>query len=189
MFNICLSIFLEQDPTVGRVVALDEAHKYMNTSSEATTFTETLLATIRLQRHLGVRVFISTQEPTISPKLLDLSSSIIVHRFTSPQWLQALKHHLAPVSSNSIKDDSDTDGENLDTVKGCLLSSQGTAQDIFESIVTLSVGEALLFCPSATIGIVIDKKEFSLERLGFSYIKAKIRNRLTEDGGRSILAP
>ena len=90
IFNISLSIFLEQDLTTGRVIALDEAHKYMNASSEAIMFTETLLATIRLQRHLGARVFISTQEPTISPKLLDLSSSIIVHRFTSPQWLQIL---------------------------------------------------------------------------------------------------
>ena len=27
MFNTCLSIFLEQDMTTGRVVVLDEAHK------------------------------------------------------------------------------------------------------------------------------------------------------------------
>lgn len=30
LFNVCLSIFLEQDPRVGRIVALDEAHKVCN---------------------------------------------------------------------------------------------------------------------------------------------------------------
>jgi hypothetical protein len=85
LFNICLSLFLEQDARrVGRIVALDEAHKYMNESGEASALTEQLLATIRLQRHLGARVIISTQEPTVSPRLLDLCSVTIVHRFTSP---------------------------------------------------------------------------------------------------------
>jgi hypothetical protein len=86
LFNICLSLFLEQDARrVGRIVALDEAHKYMNDSGEASALTEQLLATIRLQRHLGARVVISTQEPTVSPRLLDLCSVTVVHRFTSPE--------------------------------------------------------------------------------------------------------
>ncbi|KAK8072306.1 hypothetical protein PG996_005654 [Apiospora saccharicola] len=99
LFNICLSLFLEQPSTIGRAVALDEAHKYMSESAEAQTLTNSLLSTIRLQRHLGARVFISTQEPTISPKLLDLCSITIVHHFQSPDWLRVLKGHLAGVSS------------------------------------------------------------------------------------------
>lgn len=35
LFNICLSIFLEQDIKTGRVIALDEAHKVSNTTSES----------------------------------------------------------------------------------------------------------------------------------------------------------
>lgn len=88
LFNICLSMFLEQDKEIGRVVALDEAHKYMNDSGDSSALTDNLLETIRLQRHLAVRIIISTQEPTISPKLLDLCSITIVHRFTSPEWLR-----------------------------------------------------------------------------------------------------
>ncbi|KAI8654426.1 C2H2-type domain-containing protein [Fusarium sp. Ph1] len=84
LFTICLSLFLEQDTELGRVIALDEAHKYMTDNNEGQAFTESLLSTIRLQRHLGVRVIISTQEPTISPRLLDLSTITIIHRFTSP---------------------------------------------------------------------------------------------------------
>lgn len=96
LFNICLSLFLEQKADdVGRVIALDEAHKYMTNSAECQALTEPLLATIRLQRHLGARVIIPTQEPTISPKLLDLCSVTIVHRFTSPDRLTALGRHLA----------------------------------------------------------------------------------------------
>ncbi|EDN93102.1 hypothetical protein SS1G_08967 [Sclerotinia sclerotiorum 1980 UF-70] len=48
LFNICLSIFLEQSLNVGRVIVLDEAHKYMNTSAEASTLTNTLLSIVRL---------------------------------------------------------------------------------------------------------------------------------------------
>lgn len=43
LFNICLSLFLEQHKAVGRVVALDEAHKYMNESGESSALTENLL--------------------------------------------------------------------------------------------------------------------------------------------------
>ncbi|PHH60585.1 hypothetical protein CDD81_1441 [Ophiocordyceps australis] len=77
LFNICLSLFLEQNTNIGRIVALDEAHKYMTDTAECETLTKSLLETIRLQRHLGTRVAISTQEPTISPKLLDLCSVTI----------------------------------------------------------------------------------------------------------------
>ncbi|OAQ95714.1 hypothetical protein LLEC1_04041, partial [Akanthomyces lecanii] len=37
LFTICLSLFLEQQSEVGRVVALDEAHKYMTGSVESET--------------------------------------------------------------------------------------------------------------------------------------------------------
>ncbi|KAH8772402.1 hypothetical protein BGZ57DRAFT_984554 [Hyaloscypha finlandica] len=98
LFTICLSLFLEQHTSVGRVVALDEAHKYMDASVEVLTFTNTLLATVRLQRHLGAQIIVSTQEPTISPALLDLCSVTIVHRFTSPATLSE-----EPLGSRSLR--------------------------------------------------------------------------------------
>jgi hypothetical protein len=42
----------------------------MPMSFEALTFTNTLLSTIRIQRHLGARIIISTLEPSISSALL-----------------------------------------------------------------------------------------------------------------------
>ena len=194
LFNICLSLFLEQSSSVGRVVALDEAHKYMNESSDSTALTESLLATIRLQRHLGARVFISTQEPTISPKLLDLCSVTIVHRFTSPDWLRTLQKHLAGVSSASkmlrqVEDEdgsaSSVDDSSDDGVEPLMLGSSNPTLELFSWIVRLRIGEAFVFAPSAVIGV---DRSGEVKRLGHGALKVRIRNRVTEDGGKSVMA-
>ncbi|PBP16646.1 hypothetical protein BUE80_DR012539 [Diplocarpon rosae] len=147
----------------------DWSIKYMNAGSEASTLTNTLLSSIRLQRHLGTRVFISTQEPSISPRLLDLCSITIVHRFTSPDWLSCLRVHLA-----ALKND------------------QGV-KAIFSQIIRLRVGEALLFAPSAIIGVQSEAREagdvrVELVKLGTDHMRVKIRNRVTNDGGKSVMA-
>ena len=145
----------------------------MTGTASAEKFTENLLQVIRQQRHLATRVVIATQEPTISPKLLDLSSMTIVHRFTSPEWLLALKSHLAGVST--------TDGE-----------SRRDVREIFKTIVNLEAGQALLFSPSAVLDVAEDKQgEASTSgtvKLGMGYLKIRVRKRLTADGGRSIMA-
>ncbi|RYP07738.1 hypothetical protein DL765_009030 [Monosporascus sp. GIB2] len=190
LFNICLSLFIEQEASVGRIVALDEAHKYMNESAEAGTLTEQLLATIRLQRHLGARVVISTQEPTVSPKLLDLCSMTIVHRFTSPDWLHALQRHLAGISivsrlrekTNGTDDEA---GRLSDTFKELSIKDADPATAMFAHIVQLKVGEALVFAPSAVLGI---DDSLNVKRLSHGVLKVRIRNRVTEDGGRSVMA-
>ncbi|KAK0890343.1 hypothetical protein LTR91_025477 [Friedmanniomyces endolithicus] len=94
LFDICLSVAKEKRPGCGMVVALDEAHKYIDQSPAATNFTDRLLTTIREQRHIGTRVIISTQEPTISEKLLDLCSISIVHQFKSPAWFRSKRRSL-----------------------------------------------------------------------------------------------
>ncbi|KAI1631482.1 hypothetical protein F4809DRAFT_657890 [Biscogniauxia mediterranea] len=226
LFNICLSLFLEQDqqqqpapslssippprcrPPIGRIVALDEAHKYLSadTGTDAAGLTRTLLATIRLQRHLGVRVVVSTQEPSVSPRLLDLCSATVVHRFTSPAWMGVLRGHLAA-----------RDG-----------GKDGGQQQLFDEVVSLKFGEALLFAPSALVGMEVSSGggggggerdglvegggehgggddgsgggasgvseakpkpvRMSVKRLGDEVLKIRVRNRITVDGGKSILA-
>lgn len=213
LFNICLSLFLEQDARrVGRIVALDEAHKYMNESGEASALTEQLLATIRLQRHLGARVVISTQEPTVSPRLLDLCSATVVHRFTSPEWLRALRRHLAGAeqtagmlaratggagagSGSDASSDSGVD-DVLDGVvnavgtlslkgPGATTGQEQAAASLFAQIVELRVGEALVFSPNAVVGV---GGEGQARKLGSGMLKVRVRSRVTEDGGRSVMA-
>ncbi|EWZ31212.1 hypothetical protein FOCG_08328 [Fusarium oxysporum f. sp. radicis-lycopersici 26381] len=197
LFDICLSLFLEQKTDLGRVVALDESHKYMNNTNESSVFTESLLSAIRLQRHNGTRIIISTQEPTVSPNLLDLCSITIVHRFTSPVWLQVLRRHLAGASNN---DESGAKG--LETPNE---SEQGSKQywtipasEIFSNIVQLRTGEAFVFAPSAIVdaipkthaGASVAQKggDWQPVFLGDGIIKAIVRNRITADGGKSIIA-
>ena len=206
LFNICLSLFLEQSSAdVGRIIALDEAHKYMNDSPECQTLTESLLATIRLQRHLGARVVISTQEPTISPKLLDLCSVTVVHRFTSPDWLAALRKHLAGVSTAArllekaeklqAARDSQHGEVEMDGINALMLDDGDPGMQLFSRIVALRVGEALVFAPSAIVGVQQTKagaegapKQYGVKRLAHGVMKVRVRNRTTADGGRSIMS-
>ncbi|KAG5914687.1 hypothetical protein E4U42_000362 [Claviceps africana] len=222
LFNICLSLFLEQNTKTGRVVALDEAHKYMTDSTESQALTESLLATIRLQRHLGARVIIATQEPTISPKLLDLCSVTLVHRFTSPDWLQSLKRHLAAAAQPGLTARAaSSSSSSQSSEQGALAEGRDTLSALFARIVVLRQGEALLFCPSALVGVVKgadapgadsdgladwaeswsgggaheagrvlleDGSGNHLVRLGCGVMHIRVRERVTEDGGKSIMA-
>jgi len=119
-----------------------------------------------------VRILIATQEPTISPALLDLCSVSIVHRFTSPDWLSTLQKHLAAASSHLTTSNGTPDSKNK-------------IGKIFDEIVKLNVGEALLFSPSAMLGL--DKKG-GLTKLGMEYLKIRVRKRISQDGGKSVLA-
>ena len=141
----------------------------MTSTAAATAFTNKLLQLIRQQRHLATRVVISTQEPTISPRLLDLCTVTMVHRFTSPQWFRTLREHLAGVST------PDELGE----------ATKRDTRSIFAEIVELEPGEALMFSPSAVLELVEGEAP---RKLGMEWLKVRVRKRLTEDGGRSILA-
>ena len=204
MFNICLSIFLSQKNSIGKVIALDEAHKYMGDTAGCATFTKTLLTTVRVQRHEGARVIISTQEPTISPRLLDLCTVTIVHRFSSPDWLNTIKRHLAGMSAayRAIErsDGSSTEAGDADAIvdgaSGLDTTGSDPASELFTKIVGLRVGEALVFAPSAAMslergtrtGNTSKSEDVTLKRLGHEVLKVRIRKRLTADGGESIMA-
>lgn len=200
LFNICLSIFLGQASSLGRIVALDEAHKYMGESSDSAVFTDSLLSVIRQQRHQAARVVISTQEPTVSPKLLDLCSITIVHRFSSPDWLSVLTKHLAGISKVSRiahrsghADVGDDEEACLDGLRGLDVSPQDPILDLFSQIVELRTGEALVFAPSAIVSMQKQnapqqEQKMTPRKLGHQVLRVVIRARITEDGGRSIMA-
>lgn len=146
--------------------------QYMTSTDSASVFTENLLQVIRQQRHLATRVIIATQEPTVSPKLLDLCTMTVVHRFTSPDWFASLRTHLAGISG-------------LDD------ESQRNSKDIFKAIVNLRTGEALVFSATAMLDVVTPTTGQGspvAQKLGLGYIKMWVRKRLTVDGGRSIMA-
>ncbi|KAF8539146.1 hypothetical protein BDD12DRAFT_839363 [Trichophaea hybrida] len=162
LFNICIGVYLGSESSdKGRIIAVDEAHKYMTDTPASKVLTDRLLSVIREQRHYGVRVIISTQEPTISPRLMDLSSATIIHRFTSPEWYNILRTHISVFQGNA------DDG-----------------MDLFDHIIALDVGQALIFAPSAFVAY---QDEEMPRKLNSELVKVAVRKRVTWDGGRSVL--
>jgi len=173
LFDICLSVFIAQTEC-SKIVALDEAHNYMaeGNSAAVTAFTEKLLKTIREQRHQATRVVVATQEPGINTALIDLCSITMVHRCTSPAWYAVLKKHVAAMFVASMAASGAEDAEEIDD------------KAFFERIVTLRVGESLLFCPMAAVGV----RGGEVVRMDASWRKFKTRRRVTADGGITKLA-
>lgn len=136
--------------------------QFLTQTGEAEKLTDQLTSIIRQQRHLATRVILATQEPTLAPQLIDLCNVCIVHRFNSPAWFRDLHAHLA----------------------GVHLEQEHTKAELFELIVGLQTGEALIFCPSA----LLDVRQNDVHRVKDSFVRVRIRNRVTADGGRSIMA-
>ena len=139
----------------------------MTGTGSAKETTDSLLTVIREQRHVATQVIIATQEPTISP---NLPSMTIVHGFRSWDWLQMLKSHIAVVSR--LNDDQGPD-----------------MKELFEEIVALEKGQAFLCAPSALLNCKGSGEDgiLRLDQLGVRYLKIRVRNRVTQDRGRSRL--
>ena len=136
----------------------------MNDTPASKALTESLMGVIRQQRHYGVRVIISTQEPSISPKLVDLCSITIMHRFSSREWLDVLRRHILVL---------DEEGD------------RGNKLGLLREIMMLKTGEALVFAPSAIFGA---RDKVQGWRTGADkLLKMRMRKRVTWDGGRSIV--
>lgn len=180
LFEIVTRLFVRADVGTGKVLVVDEAHKYLSASRGASGLTNALLTLTREQRHLGMRVIISTQEPTvIPPVLMDLCTVAVMHRFSSPAWWDHLARHVATDVS----------------------ADQG-----FATVVKLKTGEALVLAPSG-LGVFPDDDHCAAEKpdtntekqctrasaplqlgqFGRRFLLMKTRARITKDGGASVL--
>ncbi|KAL1721793.1 hypothetical protein EV715DRAFT_194622, partial [Schizophyllum commune] len=164
LFEIVNRLFIRADVGTGKVLLVDEAHKYLSTHKASSGLTKSLLTLIREQRHHGLRVIISTQEPTVVPPvLLDLCSVAILHRFSSPSWWAHICDHV---------------------------SADFAGSDAFDKIVRLKTGEAIVLAPSALGvfgGLQSNEPTAKLEQFGRRYLITRTRRRITADGGASIL--
>ena len=162
LFKLGLQRYLHSD-VPGKMVVLDEAHKYMLKVPGATKLSEHIQTLVRMERHYGVRVIISTQEPTLLTDLIALCSITIVHRFGSPEWLAALKKHI-PITMM----DQDE-------------------RELMRDIERLRTGTVLVYSSKAVLGIA-DTDDKELIKGSGKMLKVSVRKRLTSDGGRSVLA-
>ena len=114
---------------------------------------------IRMQRHYGARVIVSTQEPTLLTDLIALCSITVVHRFSSPEWFSALEKHI-PMAGLE---------------RGELL----------KKIEALRTGTALVYSSNAVLG---KNEDGGLIKGVGKMLRVSIRKRVTADGGMSVLA-
>jgi hypothetical protein len=91
VFQVVLERFRRLDlGGVGKVIALDEAHKFMD-GVKADGLSGAIVDVARLIRHDGTRLLVSTQSPKcLAPELLELVSVLLVHRFHSAEWFTYL---------------------------------------------------------------------------------------------------
>ncbi|KIL57968.1 hypothetical protein M378DRAFT_15879 [Amanita muscaria Koide BX008] len=158
IFEIVVRSFVRAEVNTGKVLLVDEAHKYLSISDGSTGLTKSLLTLIREQRHFAMRVLVSTQEPTvIPPVILDLCSIMILHRFSSPRWWNHVVQHITAEMPPDIA---------------------------FDKVSGLQTGEAIVLSPS---GLTMVDNGQNLGRFGRRYIVMKSRKRVTRDSGTSVL--
>ncbi|PQE22832.1 P-loop containing nucleoside triphosphate hydrolase protein [Rutstroemia sp. NJR-2017a BBW] len=203
LFNLGLKQYI-QSSSAGKMIVLDEAHKYMHNLPGAKQLTDHLKSIIRQQRHFGARVIVSTQEPLLLSDIIALASITVMHRFSSPEWFAVLKRHI-PMIVVGNKDDglarghmndkgdegNDSDGlgakEHMPLSKNYDHDYNHTHDDILlrQKIERLRTGEALVYAAGAVLDVLEDGE---LVKGTGRLLEVNIRKRVTADGGRSILS-
>lgn len=91
LFVVMMTIFgavKHQGKVFNKLMVFDEAHKYI-TESE---LIGQVVGIIREMRHQATSVLIASQDPLSVPRaVIELTSLLILHRMSSPQWLKHLK--------------------------------------------------------------------------------------------------
>ncbi|WP_426677301.1 methylation-associated defense system ATP-binding protein MAD8 [Streptomyces krungchingensis] len=91
LFVVLMQLFAEArqgHETFNKLVVFDEAHKYADSGD----LVGGLVSSVREMRHKGMSVIVASQDPPSVPTaLIELSSEIVLHKFTSPAWLKYLQ--------------------------------------------------------------------------------------------------
>ncbi len=98
LFVVLMHLFSEATDDgrpFNKLVVFDEAHKYADSGDLVTG----LVSSVREMRHKGMSVLVASQDPPSVPsELIELSTHMVLHRFTSPAWLKHLQKVNAALS-------------------------------------------------------------------------------------------
>lgn len=96
MMNIFSSVRGSDDNTFNKFIVFDEAHKYMNNRD----LLDSITTAIREMRHYGVSIMIASQDPMSLPaEIIELSSMVIMHKFSSPAWVKHVQKAITPLQT------------------------------------------------------------------------------------------
>ncbi len=99
LFVVMLEIFAKSQfdgQDFNKLVVFDEAHKYITESD----LIAQVVRIIREMRHQRTSVVIASQDPLSVPRsVIELSTVLVLHRMTSPQWLRHLKSGIAALDN------------------------------------------------------------------------------------------
>jgi len=116
LFQVVTEHFRSLPVDGGKMLALDEAHKFMD-GDKSDGLSQSIVNIARLMRHDGIRLAVSTQSPlALAPELLELVSVALLHHFHSRNWWEYLRQKL-PLNNND-----------------------------FDQVLGLASGHALVFC-------------------------------------------
>ncbi|KAI7868376.1 hypothetical protein K492DRAFT_139224, partial [Lichtheimia hyalospora FSU 10163] len=91
IFRLLIEIFKSKNLGIPKLLIFDEAHKYFSIREDGLALD--IVDIIRMQRHYGMRCIVSTQNPCILNKeVIELSNFILLHRFSSPRWLEYINN-------------------------------------------------------------------------------------------------
>lgn len=126
IFRLLINIYKSKNLGISKLLIFDEAHKYISIQDD--DLTTDIVDIIRMQRNYGIKTVISTQNPCILNKeIIELSSFIILHRFSSPRWIDYInKLYYKTITLN-----------------------------IFEDLLNLKIGHCFIICPKDKIFNVI----------------------------------
>ena len=96
MLNIFSSVKEVDGKKFNKFIVFDEAHKYMNDKELVGSIT----TAIREMRHKGVSIMIASQDPMSLPtEIIELSSIVVMHRFSSPAWVKHVQKAITPLQT------------------------------------------------------------------------------------------
>lgn len=135
LFVVMLNIFSGVMQVNGRVfnkfIVFDEAHKYMNNRDLVGSIT----TAIREMRHKGVSIMIASQDPMSLPtEIIELSSIIVMHRFSSPSWVKHVQKAITPLQTLTP-----TEMSNLGSGEAYLWANKASDKAITQRPVKISI--------------------------------------------------
>ena len=96
MLNIFSSVMKVDGRAFNKFIVFDEAHKYMNNKELVGSIT----TAIREMRHKGASIMIASQDPMSLPtEIIELSSIVVMHRFSSPAWVKHVQKAITPLQT------------------------------------------------------------------------------------------